>query len=53
MPRATKVSQPLAETLQGWRGLPREAGAALMTAGKTGDYTSTLRKLADLYEDGF
>ncbi|MDT8369693.1 MAG: type II secretion system F family protein [Longimicrobiales bacterium] len=53
LPPSTRSGQPLADTLRGWRGLPAEAGAALRTAGETGDYTGTLRKLADLYEEGF
>lgn len=47
------TSQPLSRTLAGAPGLTPEFHGALIVAEKTGDYTTTMRKLADLYEDGF
>jgi type II secretory pathway component PulF len=47
------TSQPLSRTLEGAPGLTPEFHASLSVAERTGDYTGTLRKLAELYEDGF
>ena len=46
-------AQPLEKTFAGAPGVPFEMLAALKVADETGDYGNTLRKLADLYEDGF
>ncbi len=46
-------TQPLERTFAGAPGVPFEMLAALRVADETGDYGNTLRKLADLYEDGF
>lgn len=47
------TSQPLSRTLEGAPGLTPEFHAALLVAERTGDFRTTLRKLAELYEDGF
>ncbi len=46
-------TQPLEKTFAGCALIPFEMRAALNVAHETGDYGNTLRKLADLYEDGF
>jgi type II secretory pathway component PulF len=51
--RSERSRQPLARTLAGWPLATPELLAALEIADRTGDYTNTLRRLADLYEDGF
>jgi len=44
-------SQPLSTTFAGCPAMPREMAAAMEVAEATGDYSGTLRKMADLYED--
>ena len=46
-------TQTLEKTFAGCALIPFEMRAALNVAHETGDYGNTLRKLADLYEDGF
>lgn len=53
IPRTRRLQQPLAETFAGCPTLPAELLASLRVADATGNYTDTLRRLADLYEDGF
>jgi type IV pilus assembly protein PilC len=43
--------QPLSKTFAGCPAMPREMAAAMEVAEVTGDYSGTLRKMADLYED--
>jgi type II secretory pathway component PulF len=43
-------TQPLSKTFAGCPVVPREMTAAMEVAEATGDYTGTLRKMADLYE---
>lgn len=43
-------SQPLSKTFGGCPVVPREMTAAMEVAEATGDYTGTLRKMAELYE---
>ncbi|MBX3132051.1 MAG: type II secretion system F family protein [Gemmatimonadaceae bacterium] len=47
------ASQPLSVTLRGSPILTPELDAALQVAESTGDFGSSLGRLADLYEDGF
>lgn len=47
------TSQPLSVTFAGSPIVTPEFAASLQMAERTGDYTTTLRKLATLYEDGF
>jgi len=42
--------QPLSKTFAGCPAMPREMAAAMEVAEATGDYSGTLRKMADLYE---
>ena len=53
VPARQRRAQPLESTFAGAPGIPFEMLAALKVAAETGDYANTLRKLADLYEDGF
>jgi type II secretory pathway component PulF len=53
IPRPQLRSQPLASTFSGSALVSPEMVAALRVAEETGDYTNTLKKLAELYEDGF
>jgi type II secretory pathway component PulF len=53
IPIQQRRGQPLAETFGGSAIVPREMIAALQVADETGDYGNTLKKLAELYEDGF
>jgi type II secretory pathway component PulF len=53
IPPDTRHAQPLSETLRGWERLPPEMHAALTVADNTGNYRDTLKRLADLYDDGF
>jgi type II secretory pathway component PulF len=53
IPRPQLRSQPLAATFSGSALVSPEMVAALQVAEETGDYTNTLKKLAELYEDGF
>ena len=52
-PRQRLRGQPLAGTFSGSALVPHEMVAALQVADETGDYSNTLKKLAELYEDGF
>ncbi|OGU02695.1 MAG: hypothetical protein A2085_02230 [Gemmatimonadetes bacterium GWC2_71_10] len=45
--------QPLGKTFDGCPIVPRQAVAAMNVAEATGDYSSTLQKLAELYDEGF
>lgn len=47
------TSQPLGKTLAGAPGITPEFASSLEVAERTGDYSTTLRRLAELYEDGF
>lgn len=47
------ASQPLSKTFDGCPVVPRQAVAAMSVAEATGDYGSTLQKLAELYDEGF
>jgi type II secretory pathway component PulF len=47
------TTQPPSQTLAGTSVLSPELHAGLLVAEQTGDYASTLGRLADLYEDGF
>lgn len=47
------TSQPLSRTLEGAPGITPEFSSSLEVAERTGDYSTTLRRLAELYEDGF
>jgi type II secretory pathway component PulF len=47
------VSQSLVETFTGAPGVTPEFIAALNVADRTGDVSTTLHRLAELYEDGF
>lgn len=47
------IVQPVTTTLAGQAILTPELRSALIVAEKTGDYASSLGRLADLYEDGF
>lgn len=47
------VSQPLTTSLAGAPVMTAELQSALMVAERTGDFSTTLGRLADLYEDGF
>ncbi len=53
IPRQQLRGNPLASTFSGSALVPHEMVAALRVADETGDYTNTLKKLAELYEDGF
>lgn len=46
-------AQPISESLRGAPVMTPELQAALLVAERTGDFATTLGKLADLYEDGF
>jgi hypothetical protein len=52
-PARSTATQPLSETFAGWSRIPTEVHQALSVADRTGDYTNTLKRLADLYDDGF
>lgn len=47
------IVQPVTTTLAGQSILTPELRSALIVAEKTGDFASSLGRLADLYEDGF
>lgn len=47
------TSQPISATLAGAAGITPEFLASLQVAERTGDFTTTMRRLAELYEDGF
>lgn len=47
------IVQPITTTLAGQEILSPELRSALIVAEKTGDFATTLGRLADLYEDGF
>ncbi|MBX3173651.1 MAG: type II secretion system F family protein [Gemmatimonadaceae bacterium] len=49
----TLVSQPLTTSLAGAPHMTAELQSALIVAEQTGDFATTLGRLADLYEDGF
>jgi general secretion pathway protein F len=49
----TLTSQSIGTTLRGAPVMTRELQSALLVAEQTGDFSTTLGRLADLYEDGF
>ncbi len=53
LPAAARANQTLADTLAGWSLLTPDMQQVLGVADQTGDYTNTLKRLADLYDDGF
>jgi type II secretory pathway component PulF len=53
LPAAARANQTLADTLAGWSRLTPDMQQVLGVADQTGDYTNTLKRLADLYDDGF
>lgn len=53
LPAAARANQTLADTLAGWSRLTPDMQQVLGVADETGDYTNTLKRLADLYDDGF
>lgn len=46
-------SQPLAKTFAGCEMIPREMLATMEVADATGNYSETLKRLADLYDGGY
>jgi type II secretory pathway component PulF len=52
-PLRVLATQPLSVTFAGCPSVTPDMLASMHIAEQTGDYTGTLRKLADLYEDGF
>lgn len=52
-PIAKRRAQPLSATLAGCPGLPAEFIAAIQVAEQTGNWSDSLGKLGELYEDGF
>ena len=53
LPAAARANQTLADTLAGWSRLTPDMQQVLGVADQAGDYTNTLKRLADLYDDGF
>ncbi len=53
LPAAARANQTLADTFVGWSRLTPDMQQVLGVADQTGDYTNTLKRLADLYDDGF
>ena len=53
LPAGSRANQPLADTFAGWSRLTPDMQQVLAVADETGDYTNTLKRLADLYDDGF
>ena len=53
MKLAARANQTLADTLAGWSRLTPDMQQVLGVADQAGDYTNTLKRLADLYDDGF
>ncbi|MGD0484152.1 MAG: type II secretion system F family protein [Gemmatimonadales bacterium] len=53
IPARTIGAQPLARTFTGCPKIPREMVATMVTADTTGDYTGTLKKLAELYDGDY
>lgn len=47
------ATQPLSKTFDRCQVVPQQAVAAMKVAEATGDYSSTLQKLAELYDEGF
>ncbi|MDB4887509.1 MAG: hypothetical protein JWN79_2947, partial [Gemmatimonadetes bacterium] len=52
IPERTLDTQPLVASLAGCPRITPELRAVLANAERTGDFTGTLARLADLYEDG-
>jgi type II secretory pathway component PulF len=53
IPATTIATQPLARTFAGCPKIPREMVAAMEVADVTGDYSGTLKKLAELYDGDY
>ena len=53
LPAAARANHTLADTLAGWSRLPPDMQQVLGVADQTRDCTNTLKRLADLYDDGF
>ena len=53
IPRIVRVGQPLAKTFAGCPVIPHEMLSVLEVADTTGNYSDTLRRLADLYDGAF
>ena len=53
IPAKTISTQPLARTFAGCPKVPREMVAAMEVADVSGDYTGTLKKLAELYDGDY
>lgn len=53
IPERVLASQPLEVTFAGAPAISPDFIGALHVASQTGDYSTTLRRLAELYEDGF
>ncbi|MBI4542094.1 MAG: type II secretion system F family protein [Gemmatimonadetes bacterium] len=53
IPRDVRGGQPLAKTLAGAGLVPQQMLAALEVADTTGNYSDTLKRLADLYDGGY
>lgn len=53
IPVSKRRAQPLSLTLKGCPGIPEEMIGAIQVAESTGNWTSSLGKLGELYEDGF
>jgi type II secretory pathway component PulF len=53
VPLAKRRAQPLSVTLQGCPNVPAELIGAIQVAEATGNWTSSVGKLGELYEDGF
>jgi type II secretory pathway component PulF len=50
IPRTARMGQPLARTFAGCPAIPHEMLSVMEVADTTGNYTDTLRRLADLYD---
>jgi type II secretory pathway component PulF len=53
VPVTKRRQQPLSETLKGCPHVPRELLAAMQVAENTGNWSDTVGRMGELYEDGF
>lgn len=53
VPLAKRRAQPLSATLSGCPGIPAEMIAAMQVAEQTGNWSGSLGRLGEMYEDGF
>lgn len=53
VPPAKRRAQPLSDTLRGCPHVPAELASAIQVAESTGNWSGTVGRLGELYEDGF